>query len=169
MRRHNIHSSDYNSKLRGKKYIYEIGTVVPLSIQKEHFILVAFSKMRPNGTSSVTKLGYTDFLCSLWKNLSTIQIEDDIINITVFGESSISGLPADFKFQDKLHEIIKSFLLESKNRKLCKKLRICMRVDDYKQFDYEDCKLLAAYFDSHLSQIENTTFRNKRGIPFKPD
>lgn len=158
----------YNCKLKGKKYSYRSGTVLPISVQEQNFIITAFSRMRQNGNSSMTKVAYTDFLTSLWQKLAIINVKDEVLNVTVFGASSISGLPADFRYQDKLHEIIKSFLLASKNQRLCKKLRICMRLEDYQQFDYEDCKSLAAYFDSHLSQVENKPLRFKRGVSFNP-
>ena len=38
-----------------------------------------------------------------------------------------------------------------------------MTADDYRQFDYEYIKSLAAYFDSHLSHTER-----RRGVSFKP-
>lgn len=159
-----------NNLLKGKKQVYGSGTVIPVATHNQNFILVAFSRMRPNGTSSMSKISYTDFLTSLWQKLPAVNLQDETLNVTVFGASSISGLPADFKFQDKLHEIIKSFLLASKNRRICKKLRICMRPEDYQQLDYEDCKLLAAYFDSHLSQTEvsSLAMRNRRGKSFNP-
>ena len=157
-------------KLKGKKLVYSSGTVMHLEHQGQNYILTAFSRMRPNGNSSMSRITYTDFLSSLWKKLAVINVQDETLNITVFGASSISGLPADFSYQDKLHEIVKSFLLASKNQRLCKKLRICMTTDDYRQLDYEDIKSLAAYFDSHLSQLDlkpsHTEWR--RGVSFKP-
>lgn len=163
-------TSSMNPKLKGKKQVYSSGTVLHLEHHGENFILTAFSRMRPNGNSSMTKIAYTDFLSSLWKKLAVINVKDEILNITVFGASSISGLPADFSYKDKLHEIIKSFLLASKNQGLCKKLRICMTTDDYSQLDYEDIKSLATYFDSHLSQLDlKPSYTDKRrGTSFKP-
>lgn len=162
--------SSMNPKLKGKKLVYNSGTVIPLERHGQNYILTAFSRMRPNGNSSMTRIAYTDFLSSLWKKLAVINVKDETLNITVFGASSISGLPADFSYQDKLHEVIKSFLLASKNQRLCKKLRICMTTDDYSELDYEDIKSLAVYFDSHLSQLDlkPSCTERRRGISFKP-
>ena len=159
-----------NPKLKGKKLVYSIGTVMHLEYQGQNYILTAFSRMRPNGNSSMSRITYTDFLSALWKKLAVINVKDETLNITVFGASSISGLLADFSYQDKLHEIVKSFLLASKNQRLCKKLRICMTADDYRQLDYEDIKSLAAYFDSHLSQLDlkSSHTERRRGVSFKP-
>lgn len=162
--------SSMNPKLKGKKLVYSIGTVIHIEHQGQNYILTAFSRMRPNGNSSMSRITYTDFLSSLWKKLAVINVKDETLNITVFGASSISGLPADFSYQDKLHEVIRSFLLASKNQRLCKKLRICMTTDDYRELDYEDIKSLAAYFDSHLSQLDlkPSYTEKRRGISFKP-
>ena len=159
-----------NPRLKGKKQVYSSGTVLHIELQGQNYILTAFSRMRPNGNSSMTKIAYTDFLSALWKKLAVINVKDEILNITVFGASSISGLPADFSYQDKLHEILKSFLLASKNQRLCKKLRICLTSDDYEQLDYDDIKSLAAYFDSHLTQLDlrPSYAERRRGISFRP-
>lgn len=159
-----------NNRLRGKKKVYQRGTIIPITVQNTNYFLTAFSKMRLNGNTLMSKVDYSDFLASLWQKLSSVNVQDETLNVTVFGASSISGLPADFKFQDKLHEIIKSFLLASRNRRICKKLRICMRPEDYQQLDYADIKHFATYFDGHLSHIENNRFtlKTRRGQSFNP-
>lgn len=165
----NVKSSK-NPRLKGKKLVYSSGTVMHLEHHGQNYILAAFSRMRPNGNSSMNRIAYTDFLSLLWKKLAVINVKDETLNITVFGASSISGLPADFSYQDKLHEVIKSFLLASKNRRLCKKLRICMTADDYSELDYEDIKSFAAYFDGHLSQLDAKSLHTerRRGVSFNP-
>ena len=97
----NVKSSE-NPRLKGKKLVYSSGTVIHLEHQGQNYILTAFSRMRPNGNSSMSRITYTDFLSSLWKKLAVINVQDETLNITVFGASSISGLPADFSYQDKL-------------------------------------------------------------------
>lgn len=45
-----------------------------------------------------------------------------------------------------------------------------MTADDYRQLDYEDIKSLAAYFDSHLNQLDlkSSHTERRRGVSFKP-
>lgn len=161
----NIRPKFEDSQLYGKKTTYNIGTVCPLKIANDTYFLTAFGKMRHKGNVTIRTYEYSNFLAYLWTNISRVASNDETINVTVFGESHTTGLPAEFNMQDKIHEIIRSFILSSREKRFCRKLRICLLPKDIKKFDYEDCKLVTAYFDKHSPRKDFHSNNPRRGNP----
>lgn len=124
-------------KIEGKTKCYPLGTTALISVNKDHYILFAFSKTNPS-----TCKAYTDVtmmwvaLSRLWERIR-IEAGGHAVNLPLVG-SGLSGL--GLPTRDLLNLIILSAITETKSREITQRIRIVLYRDRFDQLDLRDVK-----------------------------
>lgn len=117
----------------GKQEKYAIGTVAVLKEHARRYFCVAYTEMNERNEARGTMDGIWRSLDSLWKAV-TAEANGGRVCIPVIGggQSRLSQiLPA----QDSIRFIAMSFMLASRNEKICDELVIVARPTDYERLD----------------------------------
>lgn len=117
----------------GKRHVYPIGTVATIRNKRQHYFCVAYSAMDRRNQAQATIDGLWISLSNLWREVRAVANDDPVaMAIIGGGQSRISQiLPA----QDSLRFIALSFILASRNAKVCSRLDIVLRVEDMEKID----------------------------------
>jgi hypothetical protein len=138
-------------KLKGKKERFPIGTTCPITMPNKYFYLTALTFMTETGNVSIQPEYIYDFLSKLWCFIPAHGTYNEIINIPVIA-TGINRLPANYTHQFILKEIINSFFVSSKQGTFCKTLRICLHINDFKYYDFDDIENIFNYIDKNQNR-----------------
>lgn len=139
------------ANLRGKKQRYEIGTTCPILTHNKYFYLTALTFMKDSGNVDIQPQYINQFLASLYNFIPNLGEPFDTVNIPVIG-TGLNRLPASYTRDFILREIANSFFLISKQQSFCKTLRICLNINDYKHYDFDDVKIIFTHIDKYLNR-----------------
>ena len=128
-------SEDEN--LPGRKLRYPLGTVCPVWIDSQQYVLVSFTHLNQGGNINITRKEYTDFLINMWRNLSTPIIRQDTINVAVMGNKFVD-LPAEFSTEQKIDLMLQTFFMVQKEKSCCRTLRICVHESNMTEVDFSN-------------------------------
>ncbi|WP_026750250.1 macro domain-containing protein [Sediminibacterium sp. C3] len=137
--------------LKGKKDRYDIGTTCPVQTHNKYFYLSALTFMKDTGNVDIQPHFINQFLSALWNFIPNHGVYYDTVNIPVIG-TGINRLPASYTRDFILREIAHSFFLISKQQTFCKTLRICLHINDYKHYDFDDVKVIFSHIDKYLNR-----------------
>jgi hypothetical protein len=138
-------------KLKGKKDRYAIGTSCPITSHNKYFYLTALTFMTDTGNVDIQPQYIYDFLSNLWSFIPTHGDYHEIVNIPVIG-TGLNRLPASYTHQFLLREIANSFFVSSKQKAVCKTLKICLHIKDYKYYDFDEVDILFNHIDKYLNR-----------------
>lgn len=124
-----------DDSLPGNKTRYPLGTLCPITVNHEDFVLVSFSQLQADGSIQLTKQNYINFLMQLWRNLAVPTIRQDEINVAVMGNRFVD-LPAEFSTEQKIDIMIQTFFAASKEKSICRTLRICVHENNVQDIDF---------------------------------
>lgn len=133
--------------LPGKKVRYTLGTVCAVDIEDDNYALVSFTHLKKNGTISIQRNEYTQFMLDMWRNLSSPFVRQDTINVAVMGNRFVD-LPADFSTEQKIDLMIQTFFAIAKEKTCCKTMRICVHESNIAEVDFPHYELII----SHLAR-----------------
>lgn len=135
-----IESTD--DSLPGRKNRYALGTICPILLPDKKkkansstFALVSFARMQTNGSISIHRQEYTDFLHRMWTNLANPTVRQEELNVAIIGNRFID-LPADFTTEQKIDIMVQSFFAVARERKICNTLRICVHDSNALDVDF---------------------------------
>ena len=137
--------------LKGKTDRYDIGTTCPITTHNKYFYLSALTFMKDTGNVDIQPYYINQFLSTLWNFIPNHGVYYDTVNIPVIG-TGINRLPASYTRDFILREIAHSFFLISKQQTFCKSLRICLHINDYKHYDFDDVKIIFNNIDKYLNR-----------------
>jgi hypothetical protein len=137
--------------LKGKKDRYDIGTTCPITSQNKYFYLSALTFMKDTGNVDIQPHYINQFLSTLWNFIPNHGVYYDTVNIPVIG-TGINRLPASYTRDFILREIAHSFFLISKQQTFCKTLKICLHINEYKHYDFDDIKIIFNHIDKYLNR-----------------
>ena len=117
----------------GKNDRYEIGTVATLRGDGKKFFLVAYTEMNERNEARGTVDGIWKSLSNLWSEVRA-QSNGGVVCIPIIGggQSRISQI---LPIQDSVRFVILSFMLASRQEKVCDELRIVARPGEYGRLD----------------------------------
>lgn len=117
----------------GKSDRYEIGTVATLRGDGKKFFLVAYTEMNERNEARGTVDGVWKSLSNLWSEVRA-QSNGGVVCIPIIGggQSRISQV---LPIQDSVRFVILSFMLASRQEKVCDELRIVARSREYARLD----------------------------------
>lgn len=133
LRRH--HPVATNPDLPGRHNCYALGEVCRLETADGDYALVSFSHLQPDGSISLTKHDYVQFLTAMWTNLTKPHIRRSEINVAIMGNHFID-LPSDFTVEQKIDIMLQTFFSVARHHHGCKTLRICVHDSDAMQVDF---------------------------------
>jgi hypothetical protein len=116
-----IASTRNDTRLKGKKDKYKIGTTIEVANQ---YIITALSRFDNQNRAVLTKGEYLLFLDNLWREINRIYAQRDI-NIPLLG-SGITRIGNDLKPQDYLEQILNSIKLSNIDNAYNTKLNIVL-------------------------------------------
>ncbi len=128
-------SGTIDDSLPCNKMRYPLGTLCPITVNDDDFVLVSFSHLQADGSIQLTKQNYINFLMRLWRNLASPTIRQDEINIAVMGNRFVD-LPAEFSTEQKIDIMIQTFFAASKEKSICRTLRICVHESNVQDIDF---------------------------------
>lgn len=123
-----------NTSFIGKQDRYTIGTTVVVKPENEYFYWVAAAAQTESGNVIINPEYLIDALANLWQFIPTYGKQFDTINIPIIGKG-VDRLPPEYTHQRIAREIANSFITSSKQKKVCKTLRICLYPKDSQYFD----------------------------------
>ena len=133
-----------DKQLPGRTQRYPLGTLFPLQVEDEPFCWVAFTRLQPNGTISITRKQYIDCLKTMWRNLSDPRIRQDEVNVAVMGNRFVD-LPSEFSTEQKVDLMIQTFFAVSREKACCRTLRICVHPNNVSEIDFETYPTIIAH------------------------
>jgi hypothetical protein len=117
----------------GKQVKYGIGTVAPIKQGSRLIFFLAYTEMDERNVAGSTADGVWKSLLGLWKEISN-RANGAAVSMPVIGggQARLSSLlPA----QDSIRLVALSFMVASRERKVCDELRIVVKPEDYKALD----------------------------------
>jgi hypothetical protein len=120
----------------GKTAVYEVGTVATLREHSRRYFCVAYTQMNERNEARGTVDGIWRSLTSLWRAASAHGNGATLaIPVIGGGQARVSQvLPA----QDSIRFIVLSFLLASRQEKVCDELRVVVQPDEYDRLDRQE-------------------------------
>ena len=142
-----VKPSGEDAELPGRTVRYPLGTVCPVMVGEEEYVLTAFTHLQPNGNIEIERKEYTEFLMDMWRNIASPLIRQDTVNVAVMGNKFVD-LPADFSTEQKIDLMIQTFFAVSRERSCCKTLRICVHESNMADVDFPHYETII----SHLAK-----------------
>lgn len=136
-----------NEELPGRKEQYALGTLCRIDVDGEPFSCLAFTRLQPSGTISITKEEYIACLKQLWRNLADPRFRSDTVNVAVMGNKFVD-LPAEFSTEQKIDLMIQTFFAVAHEKSCCRTLRICVHPDNAPDIDFAKYPVII----EHLAQ-----------------
>jgi hypothetical protein len=133
-----------NKDLPGRKNQYELGTLCRVNVGEDPFCCVAFTRLQPSGTISISKEEYIRCLKQMWRNLSEPQNRNDVVNVAVMGNKFVD-LPAEFSTEQKIDLMIQTFFAVAREKACCRVLRICVHPDNAPDIDFSNYSTIVAH------------------------
>ena len=117
----------------GKQLKYGIGCIATIADRGRHVYFLAYTEMDEKNVSTGTADGVWKSLLSLWDEVCNRGNGYPVaIPVIGGGQARLSGvLPA----QDSIRFIALSFMLASRNKRVCDELRIVVAPDQYQKLD----------------------------------
>ena len=125
-----------NDELPGRKAQYDLGTTIRVDVGDEPFCCVAFTRLQPSGTISITKEDYIRCLKQVWRNLADPLVRSDEVNVAVMGNKFVD-LPAEFSTEQKIDLMLQTFFAVMREKRCCRTLRICVHPDNATEIDFD--------------------------------
>jgi hypothetical protein len=117
----------------GKKLRYPIGTVAPLTDAGRRLFFVGYTYMNEHNEARGTMDGIWKSLLNVWDAVSKYG-NGAAVSIPVIGGGQ-ARIAQILPSQDSIRFIILSFMLASRNERVCDELRIVVRPQDYARLD----------------------------------
>lgn len=117
----------------GKQVKYPIGTVAVLKQNRRHFFCLAYSEMDESNVAHSKADWVWSSLASLWHHVRT-NTNGDPVAIPVIG-GGLSRVSHILPAQDAIRFIALSFMMSSRDKKVCDRLDIVIRKEDVKHLD----------------------------------
>lgn len=149
----NIQETETDPSLPGNQKRYPLGTICPLHVDGQPYVLVSFAHLQANGSISITSQEYVDFLMRMWDNVSKANVRQDEINVVIMGNKFID-LPSEYSTEQKIDIMVNTFFIRARQHNFCKTLRICVHENDALQIDFYNYPII---FD-HLSKRPEIRF-----------
>ena len=133
-----------DTNLPGRTNRYPLGTLCPLDVHDEPFCWVAFTRLQPNGTITITQKQYIECLKNMWHNLAEPKIRHNEVNVAVMGNKLVD-LPAEFSTEQKIDLMIQTFFAVAREKACCRTLRICVHPENVSDIDFETYPIIMAH------------------------
>lgn len=117
----------------GKTDRYEIGTVAVVKDGPRKLFFSAYSSMNNNNEAKATADTVWRSLNMLWKSISA-HGNNGVVSIPVIGGGS-ARLSSELPAQDSIRFIALSFMIASRQQKVCDELKIIVLPEDYYKLD----------------------------------
>lgn len=117
----------------GKRETYPVGTVAVIRNRRQHFFCVAYTEMNERNQAQGTVDGLWRSLVNLWHEVG-VYANGEPVAIPVIG-GGLSRLSQILPAQDSIRFIALSFMLASRNSKVCDRLDIVVRPQDMEKID----------------------------------
>lgn len=140
-----------NVNLKGNKDRYPIGSSCPIKTHGKYFYLSSLTYMKDTGNVDMQPQYIYDFLSNVWNFIPNHGEYHEVVNIPVIA-TGLNRLPANYTRQFILLEIINSFFVTSKVQTFCKTLKICLNLNDYEYYDFENVNILLCHIDNYLNR-----------------
>ncbi len=133
-----------DTKLPGRTTRYQLGTVIPLTVNGHHYCWTAFTRLQENGTIAITKDEYIRCLKQMWNNLAEPTLREEVVNVAVMGNRFVD-LPAEFSTEQKIDLMIQTFFAVAREKACCRTLRICVHPTNVTDIDFSTYSVIIAH------------------------
>lgn len=137
-----------------RKRIFELGTICPINVSDDLYLLTSFEDLKYFLESGAMDFdSYLMFLDNLWMSVVRMGIDKTIINIPTFGNKIVNISNNGFTVDQKVGLIVQSYFKAMRQHKLFESLRICIHESDQDRINLEHWETVLLPYLHQFAQL----------------